>query len=159
LPVGPPLLDLRHRDRRRDRPRRERVGRVAPGGRRDGSRGPRSLSDALRRPSEPPRPTAPRTDDRDPVLVPRRATGSSARVRVLHVRNSDRFGGPERLIVEHAARTRATAPTIASFGRAGDPHPLLDAARDRGIATALLEQSGSYDPRVVERLRRAIGDA
>lgn len=75
---------------------------------------------------------------------------------VLHVRASDRFGGPERLILEAAARARATAPTVASFGREGAPHPLLDPCRARGVATALVAASGSYDPRAVWRLRRTV---
>ena len=78
-------------------------------------------------------------------------------IRVLHVRNSDRPSGPERLILEQcAAASPAVVPAVASFGREGAPHEFLDKARERGIEAVLLEQAGSYDLRVVRRLREAI---
>lgn len=78
-------------------------------------------------------------------------------VRIWHVRNSDRFGGPERLILDQCS---LAAPgfemVITSFGADDAPHPFLDAAAARGLATKHLPQGGSYDPRLVRRLRRAI---
>jgi glycosyltransferase involved in cell wall biosynthesis len=103
------------------------------------------------------------TESFDTTDAPREGPGAETkRVRVLHVRNSDRFGGPERLIVEHLARAKLTEPTLASFGapsvagRAEVPHPLFDEAKARGLRVALVEQSSSYDPRMVARLRRLI---
>src|SRR5207248_3362359 len=43
-----------------------------------------------------------------------------------------------------------------SFGRGRAPHGFLDKAREAGIEAVLLEQAGSYDLRVVRRLREAI---
>ena len=76
--------------------------------------------------------------------------------RVLHLRNSDRFGGPERLIVEQAARARATRPVVATFARPGATTAFADALRARGVETVVVPQSGSYDPRVVGRVRELI---
>lgn len=81
-----------------------------------------------------------------------------ARPVVLHLRNSDRFGGPERLIVEAAARARATRPVVATFADAGGTSPFLAALGARGLHAVVVEQAGSYDPRTVARLRRLAHD-
>ena len=76
--------------------------------------------------------------------------------RVLHLRNSDRFGGPERLIVEQAARARRTRPVVATFARPGATSAFADALAARGVETVVVPQAGSYDPRVVGRVRELI---
>lgn len=80
-------------------------------------------------------------------------------LRVLHVRNSDLLGGPERLILDQVlASPPGFEHVLLSFGREGKPHPFLDAAAVAGIRTVRVLQSGSYDPRLPLRLRRAIAD-
>lgn len=76
--------------------------------------------------------------------------------RVLHLRNSDRFGGPERLIVEQAARARRTRPVVATFARPGATSAFAEALAARGVETVVVPQAGSYDPRVVGRVRELI---
>lgn len=74
--------------------------------------------------------------------------------RVLHLRNSDLVGGPERLLLDQAGRAPAgTEVTIASFGKDGYRHAFLEAARARGFPTHLVVQRGSYDFRLVGRVR------
>jgi len=73
------------------------------------------------------------------------------------MRNSDRLGGPERLILEQARRAAPDVEvTLASFAREGAPHPLLDEARRLGLRTLPVAQRGSYDLRVVGLVRAAI---
>jgi len=76
--------------------------------------------------------------------------------RVLHLRNADRFGGPERLILEQAARATRTRPVVVTFARPGATTPFVDALRARGVETVVIPQAGSYDPRIVGRVREAI---
>jgi glycosyltransferase involved in cell wall biosynthesis len=78
-------------------------------------------------------------------------------MRVLHLRNSDRFGGPERLILDQVtAASDDVSHAVASFGAEGAPHPLLDRARDAGIDSHLVAQKGSYDPRVLPHVRALV---
>lgn len=89
----------------------------------------------------------------------RRRVADSAPIPVWHVRNSDRFGGPERLLVDQCTRAGpGFEMTVLSFARPEAPHPLLEAAHDRGVTTRRLPQGSSYDPRLVRRLRAAIRD-
>lgn len=77
-------------------------------------------------------------------------------LRVLHLRNSDVLGGPERLLldqVERARRDPGLAVTVTSFGREGSPHAFLDEARARGLDARLVPQAGSYDRRLTARVR------
>jgi len=79
---------------------------------------------------------------------------------VLHLRNSDRLGGPERLILDQAARAGAgVRPVVASFVRPGVENALLDEARRRGLETRPIAQRHSYDLRVIGRVREAIAAA
>ncbi len=79
---------------------------------------------------------------------------------VYHLRNSDRLGGPERLILDQAARaTGGVHPVVASFVREGVPNAFLEEARRRGLAVAPIEQRHSYDRRVIGRVRGAISAA
>jgi glycosyltransferase involved in cell wall biosynthesis len=72
---------------------------------------------------------------------------------VLHLRNSDRLGGPERLLLDQAARApEDLAFVLASFGQEGAPHAFLDEARRRGLTTALVPQKGSYDLGLTRRV-------
>jgi glycosyltransferase involved in cell wall biosynthesis len=75
-------------------------------------------------------------------------------LRVLHLRNSDLLGGPERLLLDQAKRASpGLETTLASFARPGEPHPFLEAAEAEGLRTRRIPQRGSYDPRVFARTR------
>jgi len=77
--------------------------------------------------------------------------------RVLHLRNSDRFGGPERLLLDQVRLASAGMEhVLASFGAADAPHPFLDRAREEGAVTCVVPQSSSYDPRAATRTRALI---
>ena len=76
---------------------------------------------------------------------------------VFHLRNSDRLGGPERLILDQAVRAAEDVrPVIGSFVRDGVPNAFLDEARRLGLAVAPIAQRHSYDPRVIRHVRDAI---
>ncbi len=82
--------------------------------------------------------------------------GEERALRVLHLRNADLLGGPERLLLDQVERARGRDDarlTLVSFGREGAPHPLLDEARRRGLDARLVAQRGSYDPRLGRRVR------
>ncbi len=85
-------------------------------------------------------------------------TASAPRtIRVLHVRNSDRFGGPERLLLDQARLAASDLDvTLAAFAAPGTVHPLLDRARALGIATEAIGRGGSYDPRAWRRARALV---
>ena len=79
---------------------------------------------------------------------------------VFHLRNSDRLGGPERLILDQAARASAEVrPIVASFVRTNAPSAFLGEAAKRGLAIASIGQRHSYDRRVIRSVRDAITDA
>ncbi|MDJ0520593.1 MAG: glycosyltransferase family 4 protein, partial [Planctomycetota bacterium] len=81
----------------------------------------------------------------------------SAPLRVLHVRNSDRLGGPERLLLDQAALAGdGVTPVLASFGPPDAPHAFLDAARADGIEAHLIEQRGSYDRKLRRRVAAVV---
>ncbi len=86
-------------------------------------------------------------------MTPTTTTGD-ARLRVLHVRNADIFGGPERLILNQC---RLASPdvhmTVASFVREGSTSELLKALEAHGVDTFAIPQRTSYDRRIVRRLR------
>lgn len=76
------------------------------------------------------------------------------------MRNADRFGGPERLILDQMRLARPPyAMTAVSFGVEGAPHPFLDGVAGAGLATRLVPQSGSYDLRLFRRFRRLVREA
>ena len=78
----------------------------------------------------------------------------AAPLKVLHLRNTDRLGVPEQAILEHVARaTEGVTMEIASFGREGRAHAFLEEARRRGFTTHLVPQRGTYDFRLVGRVR------
>ena len=79
---------------------------------------------------------------------------------VFHLRNSDRLGGPERLILDQAVRTAADVhPVLASFVRGDAPNAFLDEARRRGLDVFPIAQRHSYDRRIVRCVRDAIAAA
>ncbi len=81
----------------------------------------------------------------------------SAPLHVWHVRNSDRLGGPERLLLDQfAACSDDVRMTLSVFAREGAPNPVLDESLRRGLATHRIQQAHSFDWRVPGRLRRAL---
>lgn len=79
---------------------------------------------------------------------------------VFHLRNSDRLGGPERLILDQASRSSADLrPVLASFVRRGAPNAFLDEAGRRGLAIVPVAERHAFDRGVVRRVREAIEDA
>lgn len=84
---------------------------------------------------------------------------SGARI-VWHVRNADRFGGPERLIQDQMRlASPAYAMSAVSFGADGSEHPFLAPLAEAGLATRLIPQRGSYDLRLFRRFRRLVREA
>lgn len=80
-------------------------------------------------------------------------------LRVLHLRTSDRFGGPERLILDQALLASPDFEVLlASFGAPTALHPFLDRAREAGAEVIRVAQSGSYDPRAIRRVKTTIED-
>lgn len=78
-------------------------------------------------------------------------------IRVFHLRNSDRFGGPERLLLDQVLCASADVQhVVASFGADDAPHPFLDRARAEGARTCLIPQASSYDPRAPGRVRSTL---
>jgi glycosyltransferase involved in cell wall biosynthesis len=76
---------------------------------------------------------------------------------VLHVRASDRLGGPERLVLAHAERAGAgVSAVLASFRRDGGRSPFLDEARRRGLSAHSVRERGSYDPGAMAALRTLV---
>ena len=82
---------------------------------------------------------------------------STAPLHVWHVRNSDRVGGPERLLLDQfAACSEDLRMTLSVFAREDEPNALLKEAAARGFATHRIAQTHSFDWRVPGRLRRAL---
>jgi glycosyltransferase involved in cell wall biosynthesis len=81
-------------------------------------------------------------------------------LRVLHVRASDRHGGPERLILAQCLRAAPdVSPCIASFEVAGTSPAFLAVARRLGVSTLGLPQRGPYDRSVARFLRERLEEA
>ena len=83
----------------------------------------------------------------------------TTRLRVLHLRNADIFGGPERLILNQCRRASPDVHmTVASFVRHGTKSPLLETLKSAGIDTVAIPQRGSYDRTIVRWLRTWLQD-
>ncbi len=80
-----------------------------------------------------------------------------APVRVVHVRNSDRVSGPERLLIDQARHASpAIEVHVAVFAPPGRPSAFLDMAEREGVRVLRIEQRSSYDPRLVGRLHERL---
>ena len=82
---------------------------------------------------------------------------TSSKTRILHLRASQFFGGPEKQIVHHAIRASLNGPEIwIGCFRDGPARPaLLDRAQQLGLPTLELS-SGRFDPRTIFELARFI---
>jgi glycosyltransferase involved in cell wall biosynthesis len=77
-------------------------------------------------------------------------------MRILHVRASDFYGGPERQLHLHA-REALGSPfevTIASFTEGGRRPEFLDRIAEAGIATHVFVVRSAYDPQAARQLHR-----
>ncbi len=84
--------------------------------------------------------------------APPRASGAPE-VRVLHVRNTDRIGGPERLLLDQCRRAApGVVHIVAPFQTTGVAQPLLEAALEAGAVTCSIPQRHSYDRSMLRAL-------
>lgn len=76
-------------------------------------------------------------------------------MKILHVRASNFYGGPERQLHLHAREARDTEfeVTVASFHEGGRPPEFLAPIAADGIPTHSFDVRSSYDPRGVAMLR------
>jgi glycosyltransferase involved in cell wall biosynthesis len=72
---------------------------------------------------------------------------------ILHLRGSDFFGSPERLIAGQMKHIDDFNCTCASFVKPGGESPFLSEMRRRGFVTFEIEDNGRYDPKVPARIR------
>jgi glycosyltransferase involved in cell wall biosynthesis len=81
---------------------------------------------------------------------------SSPGVKVMHVRASNFFGGPEKQIIEHLRLLRRTQaqPLLCSFCEKGGETELAARAKALGIRSFSIPCLGAYDPAQLVRLRR-----
>ncbi len=76
-------------------------------------------------------------------------------MRIVHLRASNFYGGPERQLHFHA-RLALGSPhsiTVASFSTAGQRPEFLDVIGDDGVNTHVFEAASSYDFSVVRQIR------
>lgn len=76
-------------------------------------------------------------------------------MKVLHLRASNFYGGPERQLHLHAREALGSSLqlTIASFHESGEPPEFLDPIAADGIATHSFDVRSAYDPRAVSAVR------
>lgn len=76
-------------------------------------------------------------------------------MKILHLRASNFYGGPERQLHLHALQARGTDldVTIASFHEGGAPAEFLAPVAADGVATHSFAVASAYDPRAVPALR------
>lgn len=77
-------------------------------------------------------------------------------MRVLHIRSSNFFGGPERQILGHALAVARLGQEViigrlTSRGESGD---FIERVSEHGVAVTCLDMPSAYDPRAIRKLRR-----
>jgi len=77
------------------------------------------------------------------------------KVKVLHLRATNFYGGPERQIHRHALAARSTSYEIliGSFSESGRPPALLDRAQEDGIRVQCFDVKSAYDRRSARLVR------
>ena len=77
-------------------------------------------------------------------------------MKILHLRASNFYGGPERQLHLHAREALGTdcELVIASFNEFGEPPKFLETIAADGIATHSFDVQSAYDPRCVSSVRR-----
>jgi len=80
---------------------------------------------------------------------------SSPKVKVMHIRASNFFGGPEKQIIEHLRLLQGTQtqPLLCSFYEKGGVTELAKRATALGISSFSIPCFGAYDPAQLIRLR------
>ena len=79
---------------------------------------------------------------------------------VLHLRNSDRVSGPERLLLSQLAiAPDDVSMAIGVFRRRGADKPLLTAARTEGVRSFGIDERHAFDLRCVKVLAASLRDA
>ncbi len=76
-------------------------------------------------------------------------------IKVIHVRASNFFGGPEKQIVRHLSLLRDSDidSVVCSFHEAGKEAELVSRSRELGLTSLSVPCSNAYDPRQISRLR------
>ena len=77
---------------------------------------------------------------------------------ILHLRNSDFFGSPERLILGQVEHLPNITSIVGSFVRSDGDSDFLDQCKSRNIPTVALTESFTGDWRVIGQLREAVID-
>jgi len=77
------------------------------------------------------------------------------KIKVLHLRATNFYGGPERQIHRHALAARSTSYEIivGSFSESGRPPALLDRASEDGIRVHCFDVKSAYDRRSARLVR------
>jgi glycosyltransferase involved in cell wall biosynthesis len=78
--------------------------------------------------------------------------------RILHVRNSDLYGSPERLIIGQCRQIQEFEWVVATFVRDGGMNRFAEESARAGIETFAIPEKRLADTAIIGRLRRIIKD-
>jgi glycosyltransferase involved in cell wall biosynthesis len=78
--------------------------------------------------------------------------------RILHVRNSDMYGSPERLIIGQCRQIKTFEWVVATFVRDGGINRFAEESAGAGIETFAIPEKRLADTAIIGRLRRIIKD-
>lgn len=76
--------------------------------------------------------------------------------RIVHVRATNFYGGPEKQILEHAGRSRNYEHAIVTFIDAGHENELLQRCKDTNIPVHAVRAGSPFSPSAIIKLRRII---
>ena len=79
-------------------------------------------------------------------------------IKILHIRNSNFYGGPEKQILEHLKilDSEQFDKTVMSVGPYDDNNKFINNLRAEGINCKLIKSKTAYDLRLILKLRRYI---
>ena len=77
-------------------------------------------------------------------------------MKIMHLRSSEFFGGPERAILGQCTNMTDHEFVCVSFIRRGEPNQFLKNAAVAGIETAMIDDYCAGDFRVISRLRKLV---
>jgi len=78
--------------------------------------------------------------------------------RILHVRNSDLYGSPERLIIGQCRQIKEFEWVVATFVRDGGMNRFAEESAKAGLETFAIPEKRVADTAIIGRLRRIIKD-
>ncbi len=81
---------------------------------------------------------------------------SKARPKIIHLRGSDFFGSPERLIIGQIRHLDGFDAVTCSFVKPDTNNPFLDRLAEEGLAFEPVEDNHLFDPAIPGRLQRII---